>query len=391
MSEPGTQTAGSPDRRGDWSFFGLSFWSEWIWLLYVAFWFIVPATEPSERNWLLLILALALFVPMYVIAHSKQRSMLVRCVATAGVTLLAIVYVPMNTSAFGIYIFIAATLPEIAEEGRIFNGLLAAELAIILVQAYFAKLASWEWGPAVAISVMIALNLRYYHMRQRADARLRMANDEIEHLAKTAERERIARDLHDVLGHTLSLIAVKSELASRLLAVNPERAAVELGEIEATARRALSDVRQTVSGYRAQGLEREIQEAGAMLAAAGVALSSSPRIAKRLDGRYEAMFCLLLREATTNIVRHARAHSCSVELRNGNDGSVELIVQDDGRGYNGYEGNGLTGMRERLREFHGTLTIASAAGRTQLTARVPAMHPAQEADTQLAPANPIPA
>ena len=99
----------------------------------------------------------------------------------------------------------------------------------------------------------------------KADAKLRMAHEEIEQLAKTAERERIARDMHDVLGHSLSLIVLKSELAGRLLASQPTRAALEIAEIETAARKALAEVRKTITGYRSEGFASELTRAAQVL------------------------------------------------------------------------------------------------------------------------------
>ena len=107
----------------------------------------------------------------------------------------------------------------------------------------------------------------------QADAKLRMAQEEIEQLAKTAERERIARDMHDVLGHSLSLIVLKSELAGRLLASQPARAALEIAEIETAARQALAEVRKTITGYRSEGFASELTRAAQVLETAGVRLN----------------------------------------------------------------------------------------------------------------------
>ena len=331
-------------------------------LFYLLFWLIEPVQEPSTRRWTLLVCAVAMFLLLYAQQHCS-RLVTRRWYATAAMLLLALVYVPVNVSAFGIYIYIASALPELVGELRLLFGLLLAECAVILVQAWLFHFSMWEWTIACPISVLTGMNLWYFHEQHKANARLKMAHDEIEQLAKTAERERIARDLHDVLGHTLSLIAIKSELAERLLASDPERTGRELAEIQATARRALTEVRQTVSGYRSQGLEAEMQQAAAALAAAGVTVTSRPASLPRLPAQQEASLALILREAVTNIVRHAEAHSCALVLHADTQATV-LEVRDDGRGCTGLEGNGLRGMRERVRDLGGTLLLLSNTGDT---------------------------
>ncbi len=346
-------------RRSSFKLFGLD-WFHFSWLLYLLFWFIAPVEEPSEKAWILLVLAFSVFLPLYILTHCS-RSLATRQWATLATTVLAIVYVPINLSAFGIYIFIASALPELVTTPAGTYRLLALECSIILLQAFIGHFPSWEWSIACGISAVTAINVQNLHTQRKADAKLRMAHDEIEQLAKTAERERIARDLHDVLGHTLSLISIKSELAARLLPTNPERTAQELAEIQTTARRALAEVRQTVSGYRAQGLAAEIAQAAAALAASGVTLTSSPEKMPRLPAQQEASLALILREAVTNIVRHAGAHSCVISIT-ADEHTTVLEICDDGCGMRGSEGNGLRGMRERVRELGGELQVRSEGG-----------------------------
>ncbi len=360
---------GACARRGALRIFGLD-WYHYSWLLYMLFWLIQPLELPSRRSWGFLALAAICFLPLYVLTHAASHSISTRRWATLGTTLLAIVYVPVNQSAFGIYIFIASALPELVTTARGTYWLIAAECAVILLQASIFHLQSWEWSIACGISAVTAINIQNLRTQKISDSRLRLAHDEIEQLAKTAERERIARDLHDVLGHTLSLIAIKSELAGRLLATDPERTAQELAEIQTTARRALTEVRQTVSGYRAQGLEAEVQQATAALAAAGVTVTKRPEQLPRLPVQVEASLALILREGVTNIVRHAGARTCSIAFSQGEAEHV-LEIRDDGRGLVGQEGNGLRGMRERVRDLGGVLEVRSDPGAV-LRIRLPA-------------------
>ena len=174
---------------------------------------------------------------------------------------------------------------------------------------------------------------------------LRLANDEIAHLAKVAERERIARDLHDVLGHTLSLITLKSELARKLVDRDPERAKLEMQDVETTSRAALADVREAIRGYRSDGFFAELSRARAALETAGVTLQSST-VALELSPAQESVLAMVLREAATNVVRHAEAQRCEVRLLK-QDSLCRLEIADDGCGCDAPEGNGLRGMCRR--------------------------------------------
>lgn len=204
---------------------------------------------------------------------------------------------------------------------------------------------------------------------------LRAARGEVARLAATEERLRIARDLHDLLGHSLSLIVLKSELARRLAERDPSqvaKVAVEVGDIESVARQALADVREAVSGYRQRTLTDELDSARAILGTAGVDVvvrTSGGPLPDQLDG----LFGWAVREAVTNVVRHAGATQCEITVtydgdgrsagdgageRNGdgNGGPARLQVRDNGRGAGAYApGNGLTGLTERIEDAGGSV------------------------------------
>jgi two-component system sensor histidine kinase DesK len=281
---------------------------------------------------------------------------------------MAMVYVPINPSAWGIYVYIAASLPEVAESTNTVIGLLLLQCVAIVTQSWFFHLSAWTWSMGTGFTLLIGMNRLRMEQKHRADAKLRMAHEEIEHLAKTAERERIARDMHDILGHSLSLIVLKSELAGRLLNSQPTRAAFEIADIEATARQALAEVRKTITGYRCEGFASELTRAARILETAGVRLNK-PAKAPYLTPRHEATLSLVLREAVTNIVRHAGASECSIEVSTAQD-RTQLVIADDGRGDIRQEGNGLRGMRERVRELGGILLLDSHRG-TRLQIELP--------------------
>ncbi|MFC6661288.1 sensor histidine kinase [Deinococcus multiflagellatus] len=223
-------------------------------------------------------------------------------------------------------------------------------------------------GPNALFTLVAAYGNHASYRRRVADVRLAQAHAEQERLAAEAERERIARDLHDLLGHTLSVIVLKSELAGKLATRDPERAGAEMREVERISREALHEVRAAVRGYQGSGLGAELARAKVALDAAGVGLQVLGALPP-LPPETEHTAALLLREAVTNVVRHARARTVQVSLDPAGSG-WRLTIHDDGVGGAGPEGSGLTGMRERLRAIGGHLHRDGRAG-TTLTATLP--------------------
>ncbi len=176
------------------------------------------------------------------------------------------------------------------------------------------------------------------------------ARKEIARLAVMTERLRIARDLHDLLGHNLSLIALKSELAKRLVNVAPERAIIEISDVENVARTTLQEVREAVSAFRQPTLKSELNAAREILAAAGIAyhFDGDESLLDALPTTIESVLSWTVREGVTNVIRHSRAHQCTIHVtRNAQEIGIEVI--DDGVGASimnnsDNEGNGLRGL-----------------------------------------------
>jgi two-component system sensor histidine kinase DesK len=229
-----------------------------------------------------------------------------------------------------------------------------------MLEGWLLHMSPWNWAFTAFFTVAVGLGNLVAAQRMRANKRLNLAHEQIAHLAKLAERERIARDLHDVLGHTLSVVVLKSELAGKVMERDPERARREIGEVEHIARKALSEVREAIRGYRSEGLAAEINRAQKTLDAAGVTLEWDAR-PFQLPPAEETVLSLIVREAVTNIVRHAQASHCRLEFAE-KGGGTALMVQDDGRGGIEQEGNGLRGMRERVESLGGRFRIDSAQG-----------------------------
>jgi two-component system sensor histidine kinase DesK len=196
---------------------------------------------------------------------------------------------------------------------------------------------------------------------------LQEAREELARSAVADERMRFARDLHDLLGHLLSLIALKSELARRLAVVDPQRAQQEMTDVEEAARRALAEVRDAVSGYRQVSCAQALAEARAALTGAGIVVRL-PDVVPTLPGTVDAALGWVVREATTNVLRHSGAARVSVELTEDGVRAV-LAVTDDGTGtparvtvLGGSSGSGLAGLRERVTVLGGELEAGPVAG-----------------------------
>ncbi|HZC14243.1 MAG TPA: sensor histidine kinase, partial [Thermoleophilaceae bacterium] len=219
---------------------------------------------------------------------------------------------------------------------------------------------SWEYiipFPLIGIG-MIAVSRLVVTVRE-----LRAAREEIARLAIAEERLRFARDLHDLLGHSLSLITLKSELAGRLLLAEPEKAATEVRDIESVARRALREVREAVAGYRRPTLDDELEGAREMLEAAGITCRIENRLGASSNGT-DAVMAWAVREGVTNVIRHSRARHCEIRLtRDGEE--VRAEISDDGLGstseHDGYfaSGSGLSGLAERVAASGGSFEAGS--------------------------------
>ncbi|MHB8599471.1 MAG: sensor histidine kinase [Ktedonobacteraceae bacterium] len=195
---------------------------------------------------------------------------------------------------------------------------------------------------------------------------LHTARKEIARLAVETERLRIARDLHDLLGHNLSLIALKSELAGRLVKAAPERAVVEIGDVENVARTTLQEVREAVASYRQPTLASELHAAREILTAAGIVyqFDGDETIMSGLPTTIESALSWVVREGVTNSIRHSRAHTCTIHMTRNND-SVSVAIADDGVGPVGStnrQGNGLRGLVERIAELGGQCEVGATSG-----------------------------
>ncbi|WP_395695074.1 sensor histidine kinase [Nocardioides sp.] len=222
----------------------------------------------------------------------------------------------------------------------------AAACVAVLIATSLTLSAVAGWGSQAGLVFgILAASVAIFGMRLilRRNLQLLVAEQENARLAVENERTRFARDLHDILGHSLTVITVKAELAQRLVDVDPERARAEIADLERLSRDALSDVRRAVEGYRELTLPGELARARAALAAAEIE-AHLPNSADEVPTELRELFAWTVREGVTNVIRHSGARTCEVRLT-----SSSAEVRDDGRGAAASpgHGSGLAGLRER--------------------------------------------
>jgi two-component system sensor histidine kinase DesK len=354
------------ERQGRWA---------WMWIAYTGFLFIDPFFQPTRLRWVSTIAAFLLFLAIYgVYIRCSNRGRPLALWMIAATFALGLLLFPINQGASCLFTYGVALLPF--EIPTIRRALPFFGLGVMLVLAesfYFHRFTGTfhvnyaNTFIAILLMTLIGGSNIFVAEQKRADMKLRAAQEENVTLAAVAERERIARDLHDVLGHTLSVIVLKAELAGRLLSHSePDavRAGSEMADVERIARTALAEVREAIGGYRSQGLAAEIEAVRRTLDTAGVTLivDSSSATNAGLSAAEETVLALALREAVTNIVRHAKATTCRLRFIS-EDGRRRLVVEDDGQHPLAREGNGLRGMRERVEALGGRLSLERGIAR----------------------------
>lgn len=354
---------------------GRPVWSEGIHVLWSVWVFVSPMLSPRgyDLRWLVLTLVsypmfLALFAGALLLPERRAPW------CALGMLVLCFGLLPWYPSGLSYFVFGCVFLGALAR-----TSLWRYVLALIVLNAVLIAWARTLGYPWVALAwmpvttVMIGLLVHVERLKHKQDAALRLSHDEVRRLAAVGERERIGRDLHDLLGHTLSMVALKADLAARLVERDPQGAQREIGEVGGIARDALAQVRQAVSGIRAAGLAAELASARLLLETDGVAFDymlDDSVAAAGLTPEVETALAMTLREAATNLQRHARARSAQAVFAREGD-AIRLTVSDDGRGGAMVPGNGLSGMRERIEALGGQLRIDGGRDGTRVDAMIP--------------------
>lgn len=343
-------------------------WVPYLWLIYYGFFFLQWQYQAPARIELALALATTL-VFLFIYFDGYRRSGWT--VLPHILILLAIgtAWAPFNIGANVFFVYAGAFVAMIGPPDRA-GRLLAVIVALPLIIGWLAQPNVIFWALASLGSLAVGGANIFFCERDRQNAALRLSQAEVRQLARVAERERIARDLHDLLGHRLSVIVLKSELARKLVKRDPDRAAEEIQAVENSARQALSDVREAIGGYRERTLSAEFEQARLALTSADIDLELDVESGLDIDTHTEAVLTLVIREACTNIIRHSRAHRCRIQiLADDESGGVVLDISDDGGGQIRPEGGGVDGMRARIEALGGHFRIDPKARR--IHARLP--------------------
>ena len=342
----------------------------WVWLIWVV-WLFGPAIFGISKDlphwWVPTILSVPVFLALYIGGHLCTRRRIpgyAFAVAALGLAVL-----PFNPYA-GTYVIYACVLAADWGKPRESFTLMLLMLVAFSIEWLGLRI-PWQFlANFWLLSLGIGGTGMYSRFQRQRRVELRLTHDEVRRLAASAERERIGRDLHDLLGHTLSLVTLKSELAGRLIERDPGAARREIADVERVAREALSQVRSAVSGIRAAALVSELASARLLLETAGIQMEYWSD-SQALPASIETCLALVLREAVTNIQRHARANRAEVSVIVGIE-CVVMRIRDDGRGGVNERGNGLTGMRERIAAHGGEIGIDSPRGKgTAIEIRLP--------------------
>ena len=336
-----------------------------IWLVYLVYpvgAMLAPHVPALQRAGGLA--GLALFVGLYVASWSAPTWRDARLPWMLGVAFLLSVALTawLGVDFAGLFIFVvplATRLPSFPLAiVTVILDTAASVVADILLHA----------GPSTTLTLsgicgMTGLSMLGLRRLMSTAGDLRDAREEIARLATVDERLRIARDMHDLLGHSLAVIALKAELAGRVLETDSGRAAAEIADVQAVARRALADVRTTVAGYRRLRLDEELSRARAGLEAAGIHCAFTQSAGTLPEGA-DAALGWVVREAATNILKHSAARTCQIWVTR-QPGRAEVVVEDDGSGPpepggSRPAGSGLAGLAERVRGTGGGLETGRA-------------------------------
>ena len=332
----------------------------WIYLFNLGFYILPMVLFPySFTEIVLLSLALALFVGVYFYTFYQPQSRML--VPIIGMYAIACIVTPWNPGSIALFSYVGFFV------GFAYRWpyALGATIGVIGTLALFQWNVGTHWelffhyGSVIVITV--AIFGRVERLRQRHAAAERRSAEEIERLATTVECERIARDLHDILGHTLSSIVLKSDLAKAQLGKHQyEAAAQQLQELSEIARNSLSQVRQSVSGYKHSGLQLELKRLEQRLHDAGfrTEVLGKPPL---LDAPRETALVLAITELVTNVIRHSSGQVCTIHFDEGSD-VYRVQITDDGNHAQVQSGNGLLGVQHRMQELGGSIEVSTTRG-----------------------------
>ncbi|MDR4982129.1 sensor histidine kinase [Bacillus cereus] len=346
----------------------------YMWFVYLLF-PIYHLTQASGWKLVLGIGMLIVFIVTYRQLYFVQKTFILwACIQMVLIFLFALFYNPFMIF-FGFFTASAMGFTPSKKAFRVLLCLLVVMLgAFVFVYKNQLTTASLvNIVPMFILMLLTPFGMRNFNQKKMLKNQLNEANEQIKDLVKREERQRIARDLHDTLGHTLSLITLKSQLVEKLIVKNPERASMEAKEITQTSRTALKQLRELISDMRMITVEEELEQIKAILQAANIELEVKQEASSSsLSPIEQNIVGMCLREAVTNVVKHSQATRCTVSVLE-SQGELILIVEDNGIGLadQNHDGNGIRGMKERIALIDGFVELDTINPGTLLTVKVP--------------------
>jgi two-component system sensor histidine kinase DesK len=340
----------------------------YVWLLYLFIFFSSLVFHGSSlHSYIFALIGTILFLSLYFNAYwasSKQVKWNILAILVIGSLLTTLT---LGANVF--FIYAAAFCYTLGSKKRAFLGLLFITTWIGLL-SWFGQYSIFFFGPAALFSLMIGGINIYEHDLGLRRKELMLSQQEVKHLARTSERERIARDLHDLIGHTFSVITLKAELAQKLIDKDIDKARDEIKALENISRDALSQVREVVTGYRTSDLNTELAHAKHVLQSNDINFSYQYDKFE-INDNINKELAIILKELTTNILKHADATRVDVVISQ-HESHLSLSVKDDGVGFKDQSKNGfgLKGIVERITKFDGKLAIQSSDG-THINISIP--------------------
>lgn len=335
-------------------------------LAYLAIFFVNLYFEPvSGLRLAAVISGLIMFLVCYFRAHWVSGEQLAICIA--GIFGIGVAMAQINFGASVFFVYAGVFCAQFKTHRTALGALIFVICSVGLFSAVTEQ-STYFWIPAMLFSFIIGLMTVHQAEVDRKNKALKLSEQQIEALAKTAERERIGRDLHDILGHSLSVITLKSELASKMIdkGISMDKIRDEIKAVELLSRETLAQVRGAVSGYNQATIDTELLQAKVATDAANIKLVTD--IAPiNLNWELESQLALIIREAITNVIRHADTTTTWVSLRKSED-TIELSIKDQGS-MKDYKANaGINNMRERIGKVGGALSIIMQPTQLQFSA-----------------------
>jgi two-component system sensor histidine kinase DesK len=334
--------------------------SPYVWLIYLPLFFVpvvISYNNPMDLVWTFL--GLIAFLGLYFHSHWVKSNQVIYHII--GIVLIGTLVAFITPTASTLFIYAGAFCSKL-KPLKYAASVLAALLVWVAAISWFFNFDGYFYTPTLIFTLIVGVLTIYQYALHQNKQELILSRKETQRLAQVAERERIARDLHDLIGHTFSVITIKADLAGRLLDKDMEKARIEIKQLENISRVALSQVREVVSGYRTSDLLSELANAKNVFNSVDIdfqyQFENIDEQQIELDSTSNKELAIVLRELVTNIIKHAKATQVTSIIKYHN-GKIILAMQDDGQGFENsqHKGFGIKGIEERIQKLKGFVSI----------------------------------